>query len=141
MNIRQGKPSDYEVIKAVMNEWWGGRQVEHLQHELFFDHFTDTVFIAENENHELVGFINGFYSQSQPNTAYVHFIGVSPQLRKSGLGRRLYEAFFEKSRADGKTKVLSCTSKVNEASIDFHKSLGFEDREDSRGKIRFEKSI
>ena len=141
MRIRPGRPSDYDNVKAVMNDWWSGRQVDHLQHELFFEHFADTVFIAENEKHELIGFINGFYSQAHPNAAYVHFIGVNPTMRNTGLGRQLYEAFIEKCRVDGKSKVLSCTSKVNKPSIDFHKSLGFSEQEDSRGKVQFKKSI
>jgi predicted GNAT superfamily acetyltransferase len=140
-NIRKGKTSDFEKVKSVMNDWWGGRQVDHLQHELFFEHFTDTVFIAENENGEMVGFINGFYSQTDTNVGYVHFIGVAPDQRNTGLGHRLYKRFFEKCIEDGRLKVRSCTSKINLKSIQFHEGLGFSIREDHRGKIQFEKLL
>ena len=134
MRLRKGDSSDYDRVKSVMNEWWGGRQVELLQHELFFDHFTDTVFIAEDSNGALIGFINEFYSQTDSETAYVHFIGVCPLQRGTGLGRELYKRFFEKCRSDRRVKVKSCTLKSNLASIEFHSHLGFRSREDSRGK-------
>lgn len=141
MHIRNGKPTDFDEIKSVMNEWWGGRQVDHLQHELFFDHFTNTVFIAEDHDEKMIGFINGFYSQTDVEAAYVHFIGVSPDYRKSDVGRNLYSRFFEKCLSDDRTSVCACTSKTNEGSIRFHEKLGFTSREDSRDKIQFKKSL
>lgn len=141
MRIRTGRPSDFDLVKSVMNDWWGGRQIDHLQHELFFEHFTNTVFIAEDDDGTMIGFINGFYSQTESETAYVHFIGVSPKARHTGLGRKLYQTFFEKCLSDGRKKVRSCTSKANQPSIQFHQQLGFSAREDSRGKVQFEKLI
>lgn len=141
MRIRNGLNTDYDKVISVMNEWWGGRQVDHLQHELFFDYFTDTIFIAEDEDKRMLGFINGFYSQKDAITAYVHFIGVSPSERGSGIGKNLYLKFFEKCIADGRYIIRSCTSKVNQASVDFHLSLGFEPQEDARGKVQFNKSL
>ena len=111
LNIREAKPSDYKEIKSVMDAWWG-RSVSHLQHELFFDHFYNTAFIAEFNDGKIVGFINGFYSQTELSTAYVHFIGVDPVLRNSGLGKKLYERFFLVSREYGCSKLKSCTSKA-----------------------------
>ena len=35
----------------------------------------------------------GFMSQSRPAEAYIHFVGVHPDERGHGLGRRLYEHF------------------------------------------------
>ncbi len=141
MKIRTGMSSDFDLVIKVMNDWWGGRQVDHLQHELFFEHFTNTVFIAEDENGTMVGFINGFYSQTEPETAYVHFVGVSPNFRHTGLGRKLYQVFIDKCLSDGRKKVRACTSKVNQPSIKFHQQLGFSAREDCREKVQFEKLI
>ena len=58
---------------------------------LFFEHFTDTSFAAERDG-KLAGFLAGFISQSRPGEAYIHFAGVDPAERGSGLGRLLYEA-------------------------------------------------
>lgn len=141
MKIRPGSPSDFDIIKPLMNGWWGGRQVDHLQHELFFDHFTDTVFVAENDEGETIGFINGFYSQSQSPVAYIHFSGVHPDYRGKGIGKSLYLKFFEKVKSDGRTIVKATTSPTNESSIHFHEVMGFRTQKDHRGKIVFEKDI
>ena len=92
---------------------------------LFFEHFRDTSFVAE-ESGELVGFLCGFLSQTYPDQAYVHFIGVRPEQRGGGLGRELYERFFAAVRAAGREVVRCITSPRNESSIAFHRRLGFE---------------
>ena len=52
-------------------------------------------------------------------------MGVSPEHRGGGLGRRLYERFFEDARAAGRTRVTCVTSPANEGSVAFHEALGF----------------
>jgi ribosomal protein S18 acetylase RimI-like enzyme len=94
--------------------------------KLFFIHFEGTSFVAENADGELVGFVCGFLSQTVDDEAYIHFVGVDPELRGSGLGRTLYERFFEEVRGDGRTVVRCVTSPMNERSVAFHESLGFE---------------
>ncbi len=92
---------------------------------LFFTHFRDTSFVAERDG-ELAGFLVGFLSQSEPEAAYVHFVGVSPHERGSGLGRDLYERFFAAARANGRRTVSCVTSPANEGSLAFHRAIGFE---------------
>jgi predicted GNAT superfamily acetyltransferase len=93
--------------------------------KLFFVHFTDTSFVAERDG-ELAGFLVGFLSQSEPNEAYVHFVGVSPNERGAGLGRELYERFFAVARARGRRRVSCVTSPANAGSLAFHQAIGFE---------------
>ena len=92
---------------------------------LFFEHFRDTSFVAEEEG-EVVGFLCGFLSQTYPDQAYVHFVGVRPDRRGDGLGRDLYERFFAVAREAGRDVIRCVTAPVNEASIAFHRRLGFE---------------
>ena len=92
---------------------------------LFFTHFRDTSFVAE-EDGELAGFLCGFVSQTYPDQAYVHFVGVAPARRKAGLARELYEMFFAAARDVGRTSVHCVTSPANTGSLDFHARLGFE---------------
>ncbi len=80
-------------VTAVVDEWWGGRQMAAMLPKLFFVHFRDTSFVAEDDG-GLAGFLCGFRSQTFPDEAYVHFVGVDPARRGSGLGRELYERFF-----------------------------------------------
>jgi len=92
---------------------------------LFFEHFTDTSFAAERAG-ELAGFLVGFLCQSRPAEEYIHFVGVDPGARGLGLGRRLYEAFFDAVSARGRTVVRAVTAPVNTGSVAFHRRMGFE---------------
>jgi ribosomal protein S18 acetylase RimI-like enzyme len=94
--------------------------------KLFFIHFEGTSFVAENEDGELLGFVCGFLSQTSDDEAYIHFVGVTPEDRGQGLGRALYERFFDEVRANGRTVVRCVTSPANERSVAFHDALGFE---------------
>ncbi len=106
--------------------------------KLFFVHFRDTSFVVEDEG-EVVGFLCGFRSQTYSDEAYIHFVGVDPERRGTGLARALYERFFE--AVAPRTVVRAVTSPVNERSVAFHQALGFEiervdDDYDGRGEAR-----
>ncbi len=92
--------------------------------KLFFVHFQNTSFVAEQDG-EIVAFLVGFVSQTFPDEAYIHFVGVSPEFRKEGLARALYEKFFVTVQKMGCRAVRCVTSPVNKDSIAFHRSLGF----------------
>jgi ribosomal protein S18 acetylase RimI-like enzyme len=124
--IRHAEPADYGRVIQYVNVWWGGREMAPILPKLFFLHFEGTSFVAERDDGELMGFIVGFLSQTNAEEAYVHFVGVSPNDRGSGVGRELYEAFFDAARAHGRHVVRCVTSPVNEASVAFHRALGFE---------------
>ena len=91
---------------------------------LFFSHFQPTSFVAEDAG-ELRGFLIGFLSQTYADEAYIHFVGVHPAARSSGLGRQLYERFFAVVREHGRRTVRCVTAPVNTASIAFHQRMGF----------------
>jgi ribosomal protein S18 acetylase RimI-like enzyme len=93
---------------------------------LFFTHFRDTSFVAEDDTGGLAGFLCGFLSQTYPDEAYIHFVGVAPEQRGAGLARDLYERFFAAARAHGRTTVRCVTAPVNTGSLAFHARLGFE---------------
>lgn len=122
--IRPLASEDYELITAVIDEWWGGRPVRTLLPRLFFEHFNSTSF-AIGATGTVQAFLVGLVSQSNPIVAYIHFVGVDPAMRTLGLGRALYECFFQVVRALGCTEVQCITSPVNANSIEFHKKMGF----------------
>ena len=109
---------------AVVDEWWGGRRVADKLPRLFFRYFSGTSFAVE-EDGELVAFLVGLVGNTA-DEAYVHFVGVHPEYRARGLGRRLYETFFEEARRRGCRSVRAITSPVNKGSIGFHTSMGFD---------------
>jgi predicted GNAT superfamily acetyltransferase len=125
IEIRHAVPADHARVITVLDEWWGGRRMRDMLPKLFFVHFGDTSLVAERDG-ELAGFLVGFLSQTEPDEAYVHFVGVSPGERGSGLGRTLYERFFAVAREHGRTRVSCVTSPLNDGSVAFHRSLGFE---------------
>lgn len=135
LRLRHAREDDYLPLIAVINDWWGGRQIADMLPRLFFAHFGDTSFIVEDaDTQERAGFLIGFVSQSQPGEAYIHFVGVHPDYRRQGVGEQMYAAFFEVVAARGCTRVHTVTSPVNKGSIAFHQRMGF-DVEPGDGEI------
>jgi ribosomal protein S18 acetylase RimI-like enzyme len=125
MKIRNVHPSDYPPIIAHLDDWWGGRKMSSMLPRLFFEHFSDTSYIIE-KNGQIVAFLIGFLSKSQPKESYIHFVGVHPQHRHCGYGRLLYERFFDTVRQDQRSVVRCVTSPINTTSIAFHIHMGFQ---------------
>ena len=126
VTIRHVQPSDYGRVIQHVNAWWGGREMAPMLPRLFFIHFESTSFVADRDDGTLAGFLIGFLSQTDDRAAYVHFIGVAPSERGSGLGRELYERFFETAQRSGRTLVRCVTAPENADSLAFHDALGFE---------------
>src|SRR6187431_1823214 len=106
MEIRHAQPADYGRVISRVNAWWGGREMAPMLPRLFFVHFEGTSYVVDGEDGQLAAFLIGFHSQSAPDEAYVHFV--------------------EDALADGRTVVRCVTSPSNEASVAFHRALGFE---------------
>lgn len=124
MRTRPARADDHSTVTAVIAEWWGGRELSGLLQPLFFEHFGSTSLIIEDEQ-GLAAFLIGFDSADEPRTAYVHFIGVRPDLRAAGLGRSLYEEFADRATERGIRTLRCVTSPVNTGSIAFHQRVGF----------------
>jgi predicted GNAT superfamily acetyltransferase len=124
VSLRSARPADYDAIIAVADDWWG-RPIHGALPRLFLDHFHDTSLIAERRGGELAGFLVGFKSPAQRDCAYIQFVGVAPGERRSGLARRLYQAFFDMVASDGCRVVHAITAPVNSRSIAFHTAMGF----------------
>lgn len=123
VHIRNAEPGDHGSVIAVIDDWWGGRAMAPMLPKLFFVHFRDTSFVAEDDA-GLAGFLCGFRSQTFEDEAYVHFVGVDPGRRGSGLGRTLYDRFF--AAVAPRRIVRAVTAPVNEQSVAFHRAIGFE---------------
>lgn len=121
--IRQARPDDYDAIAAVVDDWWGRPVLASLP-RLFLQLFYRSSLVVDGQGGP-DAFLCGVLSPSEPERAYIHFVGVAPDARQRGLGRQLYEEFFRLARVDGRTVVAAVTSPVNAGSIAFHRSLGF----------------
>jgi len=120
---RPAQPGDYDAIAAVLDVWWGRPILSSLP-RLFLDHFHRSSQVIDGPD-GLAAFLIGILSPSEPERAYIHFVGVAPQARGQGLARGLYQDFFALARADGRRVVNAVTAPVNRGSISFHRSMGF----------------
>jgi ribosomal protein S18 acetylase RimI-like enzyme len=125
VEIRKVRPSDYQPIISVLDEWWGGRRMSDMLPKLFFVHFCETSFIAESDN-KTIGFLIGFLSQTHLEEAYIHFVGIHPKFRKQNIGSALYKQFFQTVQKLGRVQIRCVTSPANISSIAYHLHLGFE---------------
>ncbi len=123
--LRHLEVKDYQPLVKVVNAWFGGRHVSYLLQRSFFEHFRPTSFAIEKEG-EILGFLIGYRSQTITNKAYIHFVAINPDYQGQGIGRRLYQHFFEGAIKLGCTEVSAITSPVNKKSIAFHTHMGFE---------------
>ncbi|MFJ7778604.1 GNAT family N-acetyltransferase [Streptomyces yangpuensis] len=133
LTARHPAEDDHPRVLAVLDAWWGGlkgaagsTERALLLPRLYFQHFTTTSFLVEHDDGGgVAAFLVGFLSQTERDTAYVHFVGVDPALHGQGLGRALYRAFFGLARSYGCRHVHCITSPENTASQAFHTRLGF----------------
>jgi ribosomal protein S18 acetylase RimI-like enzyme len=123
--FRRPSEADHRLIVDVIDEWWNGQRMHHLLPRLWFRHFAGTSWIAETPDGRLAGFLVGFVSPDRPGEAYVHLVAVSPNLRRAGVGRALYERFFEDVGARGAARVSAVSWPDNRAAFEFHRALGF----------------
>jgi len=125
MDTRPISERDHAPIIAVVDQWWGGRQMAGLLPRLFFTHFQNTSFAIE-EHGQIVAFLIGFISQTDPRQSYIHFVGIHPDYRKRGIGKQLYERFFDTVRKRGCDSVRCITAPINSGSVAFHQRMGFQ---------------
>ncbi|MEA2544863.1 MAG: hypothetical protein QOI09_136 [Chloroflexota bacterium] len=125
VRFRRPTESDHAPIVRLVDEWWGGRRVSGLLQRVWFQHFTGTSWIAEDEDGHLLGFLVGFISPDDPEVGYVKMIGTNPNRRRHGLGAELYRRFFDDVAGRGVRRVKAITWPGNRASVGFHQSIGF----------------
>lgn len=124
--FRRPTEADYPPIVRVIDDWWGGRKMDVLLPRLWLQHFTGTSWLAETEDGRLAGFLVGFHSPDQADVAYCRLIATNPNVRGRGVGRALYEHFFDDARRAGRHQARAITWPGNRPSIAFHRALGFE---------------
>jgi GNAT superfamily N-acetyltransferase len=123
--FRRPVEADHARLIRVVDDWWGGRHLHHLLPRLWFQHFTGTSWVSETTDGSLAGFLVGFVSQDHPDVGYIHIVAANPNLRRRGIGRRLYARFIEDVRARGVREVRAITWAGNRVSLGFHAALGF----------------
>ncbi|MEV6909151.1 GNAT family N-acetyltransferase [Amycolatopsis sp. NPDC051071] len=128
---RQARVSDHSAIVERVRQWWGdsrtpeeARELSLLLPKLFLQFFAGTSLVLEDEA-GIRAFLVGFHAADNDTEAYIHFVGVDPELRGQGAARRLYTTFFQCAAETGRTEVRAITSPGNTGSIAFHRAMGF----------------
>jgi aminoglycoside 6'-N-acetyltransferase I len=137
IRIRPVGPADRDAWAAMRCALWPdedpaelGEEVDrHLAGE---PGVADEVLVAEREDGALVAMaelairdsVDGCRSRG---VAYLEAWWVAPELRRSGVGRRLVEAAAEWGRSRGCTEMGSDTEVSNEVSRQAHRACGFEE--------------
>jgi GNAT superfamily N-acetyltransferase len=125
IRLRRPTEADHAALIGQVDDWWGGRRVHQLLPRLWFQHFAGTSWVAEAPDGRLVGFLVGFISPEHPDDAYIHMAGTGPNHRRSGLGRTLYERFFDDVRAREARRVTAVVWPGDRVSVEFHRAMGF----------------
>jgi GNAT superfamily N-acetyltransferase len=125
LRFRRPIEADHGFLVDRVDQWWGGRKIHQLLPRLWLQHFTGTSWIVEDGRGTTIGFLVGFISPDHPDEAHVHMVATDPNHRGAGLGRALYERFFEDVRARGVRQVTAVTWPGNRVSVGFHHALGF----------------
>jgi GNAT superfamily N-acetyltransferase len=125
LRFRRPTEADHQGIVVAVDDWWGGRRIHDLLPRLWFQHFTGTSWLAETDAGRPAGFLIGFISPDDPSVAYIHMVGTNPNHRRRGLGRDMYERFFNDVAARGVERVRAITWPGNRISVSFHTALGF----------------
>lgn len=66
MNVRHLEEGDYQPINRVIDSWFSGRPLANLLPGIFFIDFRPTSFAVQEDN-EVIGFLAGFVSQTDPS--------------------------------------------------------------------------
>ncbi|MFI2205526.1 GNAT family N-acetyltransferase [Streptomyces sp. NPDC020192] len=129
--LRQARVSDHATIVGCVQRWWAdsrtpqqARELSLLLPRLFLQFFSATSLVLEDGT-DIRAFLVGFHSADNDTEAYIHFVGVDPELRGHGIARDLYTAFFQRAAEAGRTDVRAITSPANTGSIAFHRAMGF----------------
>ena len=121
--IRPATEDDHLPLVRSVDDWWG-RPTRHRLPRLWFQHFTGTLLVAEDEGRR-IGFVVGFMSPDRPDEAYLHLLGVAPGRRRRGVGRALWEAFAERARDRGAGRVTTIAWPGDPIGIAFLRGIGF----------------
>ena len=122
-------PATMAHFRQVLDDhprYWGDHDMRWLHLAALVHEFPATSLVALDDA-GIRGYLFGFVTPDR--VGYIHLIATRDDARGAGLAHRLYGAFTDAAREQGALTLKAITSFDNEASIAFHRSLGFTGRE------------
>jgi ribosomal protein S18 acetylase RimI-like enzyme len=123
--VRPASEEDHLPLVRSVDDWWG-RPTRHRLPRLWFEHFTGTSRLAEDDDGRRIGFVVGFVSPDRPDEAYLHLLGVGPGRRRRGVGRALWDAFAGVVRERGARRVTTIAWPGDPVGVAFLRAIAFE---------------
>ena len=136
--VRSATQADAAACQAVYAPYVEGTAISFEEHPPSVDEMRERIVaslathawvVLEEQAHGVVGYAYG--GPHKPRAAYRWACEVSvyvePGRRRTGAGRMLYEALFERLVERGYLVALAGMTLPNPASAGLHRSLGFED--------------
>ena len=145
METRKISKADFDVIVEVIDRWWGG-PISTLAHPIFFYELGELAHVTVDDG-QIIGFLLGFIAHEPETTGYVHLVGIHPDFRRKGVGRKLYDSFAKACATAGCIRLKAITTPGNEVSLRFHIAQGWDVKElddyagPARRRVVFTKEI
>jgi len=130
IKIKLAGPKDFKTVRTTykesFKEYADSEQFHYFFNFINKDRIKNKEVLLAYDGKKPVG-ICTFELKSMifSRAAYLDNIAVIRDYRKKGVGRLLFDKFLRLARAKGVRRVFSNTWPSNEASINFHKKLGF----------------
>ncbi|HET7725739.1 MAG TPA: GNAT family N-acetyltransferase [Candidatus Limnocylindrales bacterium] len=123
--FRRPREEDHPRVLDVAPDWWADRRVRPRVRRVWFRHFTSCSWLAETPEGRLAGVLIGFVSPDDPSVGVIQLLGVSPNHRRSGLGRELIARFEADVASLGVRRLEAAVWPDDRIAVTFLRALGF----------------
>jgi L-amino acid N-acyltransferase YncA len=123
--IRPATAADGSRAFAALAEWMPEQRARQLAPSLRPAGGSEIVYVADDPDGTLAGFIIAVAPERSSGAGYIHFVWVAPASRGAGLGRELYAAALAELRRRNCRQVLAVVAERNHGGLRFHARLGF----------------
>lgn len=137
MSIRAATEADVPAMLAIYGEFVKNTAVSFEYQvpgeaeftERLHSHIAQYPWLVYEENHRVLGY--AYAGRAFERAAYAWNAEIScylaPQIRRRGIGRELYARIEEILRTQGVRKVFAVITSANDASLAFHRAIGYHD--------------
>jgi ribosomal protein S18 acetylase RimI-like enzyme len=130
LTIRNALPSDIDAIIALDDV--GPKEEKPAYWRGVFDHYVkggkkDRLFLVAETGGEVVGFISGevrAWEFGSPPCGWVFALAVSPELRGTGVGKRMFEEICRRLKAAGVSTVRTMVDRNLKMTLSFFRGQG-----------------